>query len=73
MLASGSVFGSLWLDKGVGLIVAGFVPSPLGHVTAYTPTAPELAIVVGYVGDRRLDPYRLLQDHDFNAGSWTED
>jgi len=47
VLASALVFGSLWLDKGMGLIVAGFVPSPLGHVTAYTPTAPELAIVVG--------------------------
>jgi Ni/Fe-hydrogenase subunit HybB-like protein len=23
------------------------VPSPLGHVTVYTPTAPEIAIVVG--------------------------
>ncbi len=46
-LAAALVFGSLWLDKGMGLIVAGFVPSPLGHVTAYTPTAPELAIVVG--------------------------
>jgi molybdopterin-containing oxidoreductase family membrane subunit len=47
VLAAALVFGSLWLDKGMGLIVAGFVPSPLGHVTAYTPTAPELAIVVG--------------------------
>jgi molybdopterin-containing oxidoreductase family membrane subunit len=46
-LASALVFGSLWLDKGMSLIVAGFVPSPLGHVTAYTPTAPEFAIVVG--------------------------
>ncbi len=46
-LASVLVFGSLWLEKGMGLIVAGFVPSPLNHVTVYTPTAPELAIVVG--------------------------
>jgi len=41
------VFVSLWLDKGVGLIVAGFVPSPLDDVTVYTPTAPELAITAG--------------------------
>ena len=47
VVAAALVFGSLWLDKGMGLIVAGFVPSPLGHVTAYMPTAPELAIVVG--------------------------
>jgi Ni/Fe-hydrogenase subunit HybB-like protein len=41
------VFISLWLDKGLGLIVGGFVPSPLGAVTQYTPTLPEWAIVLG--------------------------
>ncbi len=41
------VFGSLWIDKGMGLIVGGFVPSPLGAVTRYSPTAPEWAIVLG--------------------------
>jgi molybdopterin-containing oxidoreductase family membrane subunit len=38
------VFLSLWIDKGLGLIVGGFVPSPLGAVTAYAPTLPEIAI-----------------------------
>jgi molybdopterin-containing oxidoreductase family membrane subunit len=46
-LAAAMVFVSLWLEKGMGLIVAGFVPSPLGHVTSYSPTAPEWAIVFG--------------------------
>jgi molybdopterin-containing oxidoreductase family membrane subunit len=46
-LVSVLVFISLWLEKGMGLIVAGFVPSPLGAVTVYAPTAPEWAIVVG--------------------------
>jgi molybdopterin-containing oxidoreductase family membrane subunit len=46
-LASVFVFVSLWLEKGMGLIVAGFVPSPLGAVTTYAPTAPELGIVLG--------------------------
>jgi Ni/Fe-hydrogenase subunit HybB-like protein len=41
------VFVSLWLEKGLALIVAGFVPSPLGHITPYSPTAPEWAIVFG--------------------------
>jgi Ni/Fe-hydrogenase subunit HybB-like protein len=41
------VFISLWLEKGMCLIVAGFVPSPLGSVTQYSPTAPEWAIVCG--------------------------
>jgi molybdopterin-containing oxidoreductase family membrane subunit len=43
--ACGIVFLSLWIDKGIGLIVAAFVPSPLGAVTEYTPTLPELLIV----------------------------
>jgi len=40
------VFLSLWIDKGLGLIVGGFVPSPLGAVTEYAPTLPEIAITV---------------------------
>ncbi len=46
-LACGFVFVSLWLDKGLGLIVGGFTPSPLGAVTRYTPTLPEATIVLG--------------------------
>jgi molybdopterin-containing oxidoreductase family membrane subunit len=45
--ACGLVFVSLWLDKGVAMVVAGFVPSPLGDVTEYGPTAPEIAIAAG--------------------------
>ncbi len=41
------VFGSLWLEKGLGLIVGGFEPSPLGEVTPYVPTLPEWSIVAG--------------------------
>jgi Ni/Fe-hydrogenase subunit HybB-like protein len=40
------VFVSLWLDKGLGMIVGGFVPSPLGAITQYTPTLPEWSIVL---------------------------
>jgi molybdopterin-containing oxidoreductase family membrane subunit len=40
----GMVFLSLWIDKGLGLIVGGFVPSPLGAVTSYAPTLPEISI-----------------------------
>lgn len=45
-VACGMVFLSLWIDKGIGLIVAGFVPSPLGAVTGYSPTLPEVLIVL---------------------------
>jgi len=41
------VFVSLWLEKGLGLIVGGFEPSPLGAVTRYVPTLPEWSIVAG--------------------------
>ena len=41
------VFLSLWIDKGLGLIVGGFVPSPMGAVTEYAPTVPEIAIALG--------------------------
>ncbi len=41
------VFISLWLEKGLGLIVGGFEPSPLGSVAHYAPTLPEWSIVAG--------------------------
>jgi molybdopterin-containing oxidoreductase family membrane subunit len=40
------VFLSLWIDKGLGLIVGGFVPSPLGRITEYAPTVPEISIAL---------------------------
>jgi Ni/Fe-hydrogenase subunit HybB-like protein len=45
-VACGVVFLSLWIDKGIGLIVGGFVPSPLGAVTKYVPTPTEIAITL---------------------------
>ncbi len=49
-IACAIVFLSLWIDKGIGLIVAGFVPSPLGLVPDYLPTVPEMLIVAGIWG-----------------------
>jgi Ni/Fe-hydrogenase subunit HybB-like protein len=42
----GIVFLSLWIDKGLGLIVGGFIPSSLGAVTEYSPTFPEIFITL---------------------------
>lgn len=42
-----AVFLSIWIDKGLGMVVTGFVPSPLGRVTEYWPTVPEFLISVG--------------------------
>lgn len=37
----------VWVEKGMGLIVPGFVPTPLGEVLEYTPTLVELQISAG--------------------------
>jgi len=39
-------FLSLWIDKGICLVVAGFIPSPVGAVTEYAPTLPEMGITL---------------------------
>lgn len=44
------VFAGTWIDKGLGMISGGFVPSPLHHVTEYAPTVPELLITIGVYG-----------------------
>jgi [DsrC]-trisulfide reductase subunit P len=46
-VAAVAVVGSLWIDKGLGMVVTGFVPSPLEHVTEYWPTLREGLIVLG--------------------------
>ncbi|HEY3384669.1 MAG TPA: NrfD/PsrC family molybdoenzyme membrane anchor subunit [Vicinamibacterales bacterium] len=42
-----ATFVGLWIDKGLGLIVGGLVPSALGAVFDYSPTFPELTITIG--------------------------
>lgn len=37
----------IWLEKGMGLIFPGFIPSPLGEIVEYTPNAGELFVSVG--------------------------
>ncbi len=36
-----------WIDKGMGMISGGFVPTPLHEFTEYLPTAPEVGITLG--------------------------
>jgi molybdopterin-containing oxidoreductase family membrane subunit len=45
--ACAAVFVSVWIDKGLGLIVPGFIPNPLGEVYEYLPTINEALIVFG--------------------------
>jgi Ni/Fe-hydrogenase subunit HybB-like protein len=37
----------IWTEKGMGLIVPGFVPTPLGEVLEYTPTLTEVLVSIG--------------------------
>jgi len=46
-LACVAVFISLWIEKGLGLVITGFIPSPLEEITEYTPTPPEILITLG--------------------------
>jgi len=46
-IACAAVFVSLWIEKGLGLVVTGFIPSPLEKITDYSPTGPEILITVG--------------------------
>ena len=37
----------VWIEKGMGLVVPGFIPTPLGEVFEYTPTITETGISLG--------------------------
>ena len=37
----------IWIEKGMGLIVPGFIPSPLGEIVEYTPTMNEILVCLG--------------------------
>jgi Ni/Fe-hydrogenase subunit HybB-like protein len=46
-LLCGGVIAAIWIEKGLAMVVTGFIPSPLGRVTEYVPTVPEIAIALG--------------------------
>jgi molybdopterin-containing oxidoreductase family membrane subunit len=47
LLACGLTVAGIWIEKGMGLVVPGFVPSPLGEVVEYVPTAVETLVSFG--------------------------
>jgi Ni/Fe-hydrogenase subunit HybB-like protein len=42
-----ALFIGIWIEKGVGLVIPGFVPSPLGEIVQYTPSWVELCVTAG--------------------------
>jgi Ni/Fe-hydrogenase subunit HybB-like protein len=47
MIACAVLFIGIWVEKGIGLVVPGFVPSPLGEIVEYTPSLVELGVTAG--------------------------
>jgi len=47
VIACITVFISTWIDKGMGLVIGGFIPNMFERVTEYHITLPELLITVG--------------------------
>ena len=37
----------IWIEKGMGMIVPAFIPSPLGEIVEYTPTMNEILVGLG--------------------------
>jgi len=46
-LACVLAFVGIWLEKGMGFVIPGFVPTPLGEVFEYVPTLVEFGVAVG--------------------------
>jgi molybdopterin-containing oxidoreductase family membrane subunit len=47
MWACAALFVGIWVEKGIGMVIPGFIPSPLGEIVEYTPTWVELCVTVG--------------------------
>jgi molybdopterin-containing oxidoreductase family membrane subunit len=47
MPACATLFTAIFIEKGLGLVIPGFVPSPLGEIVEYAPTAVELGVTAG--------------------------
>ena len=41
------LFVGIWIEKGFGLIVPGFIPGPYGKIAEYTPTMVEIGVTLG--------------------------
>jgi len=44
-------FLRIWVEKGIGLIVPGLVPSPLGEVVDYAPSWLEISVTLEHSGN----------------------
>jgi len=47
LLLSIMLFIAIWIEKGMGLIIPGFIPSQIGEIVEYSPTLPEISVTLG--------------------------
>lgn len=67
----------IWIEKGLGLIVPGFIPTPLGEIVEYFPSIDEILICVGiwafgfllYTILLKISIPILLKTHNINVPS----
>jgi molybdopterin-containing oxidoreductase family membrane subunit len=46
-IACALAFAGIWIEKGMGLVVPGFIPTPIGEVSEYYPTFVEWLMTLG--------------------------
>lgn len=44
------LFIAIWVEKGLGLVIPGFIPSSLGEIVEYLPTFVEILVTLGIIG-----------------------
>lgn len=49
-LACALLFVAIWIEKGMGLIIPGFIPEPWGKIVEYSPTWIEILVTAGVWG-----------------------
>jgi Ni/Fe-hydrogenase subunit HybB-like protein len=59
LIASFMAVIGIWVEKGMGLIIPGFIPSPLGDIVEYTPSLNEIFVCLG-VWSTGIFVYTLL-------------
>jgi molybdopterin-containing oxidoreductase family membrane subunit len=47
LAASAAAVVGIWIEKGMGLVIPGFVPTPLGEVVEYVPSFTEFCVSIG--------------------------
>lgn len=43
------LFIAIWIEKGLGLVIPGFIPSSLGEIVEYLPTMVEIMVTFGII------------------------